>query len=45
MRYFSIPEIKQYAENYGFEFISVKEWLTKKTVSEETWGPCVVLRK
>jgi len=45
MRYFSIPEIRQYAENSGFEFISIKDWLTNKKVSEETWGPCVVLQK
>lgn len=45
MRHFSIPEIKLLASFTGFEFVHSEEFLTKKPVSDSTWGICCVLKK
>ena len=45
MRYFSIPEIKFFAQKTGFEVIHFKELLTGATPSLDTWGICFILKK
>ncbi len=45
MRYFSIPELKFFAKNTGFEVIDIKELLTGANPSLDTWGICFILKK
>jgi len=45
MRYFSIPELKFFAQNTGFEVIDYKELLTGASPSLDTWGICFILKK
>jgi SAM-dependent methyltransferase len=45
MRHFSIPEISAISEDFGFNIVEANEFLTGKTLSDQTWGACVVLKK
>jgi SAM-dependent methyltransferase len=45
IRYFSIPEIRYFAEKNGFRFIHSEEWLTKEKPSENTWGVTCILQR
>ena len=45
MRYFTIPELKYFARNSGFEVIDICDLLTGSVPSLETWGICFILRK
>ncbi len=45
MRHFSLPEIDLLATSHGFERIGAEEFLSSKSVSENTWGVCVTLKK
>ena len=45
MRHFSIPELCYFASKSGFSFIKAEEFITKKTVSEKTWGVCIIFKK
>ncbi|WP_440676619.1 class I SAM-dependent DNA methyltransferase [Candidatus Pelagibacter sp. HIMB1593] len=45
MRHFSVPEIKFFAENNGFEHLNSEEFLTGKVPSKDTWTICNVFRK
>lgn len=45
MRHFSLPEIDILCSMTGFERIGTEEFLSGKSVSDETWGVCVILKK
>jgi SAM-dependent methyltransferase len=45
MRHFSLSEFEILAAKYGFNCIQTEEFLTRKKVSENTWGVCMALRK
>ena len=45
VRHFSLLEIDIISELYGFKRLEVKEFKTGKEINENTWGPCVVLKK
>ena len=45
MRHFSYNEIQLIANISGFDVINCEEFLSKKPISENTWGVCFVLRK
>ena len=45
MRHFSLLEIDLLCGVSGFERIGAEEFLTGKTVSENNWGACVILKK
>ena len=45
MRYFSIPELKFFAQKTGFKVIDFKELLTDATPSLDTWGIYFILKK
>ena len=45
MRYLSIQEIEDLANLSGFQLVQNEEWLTKKELSDSTWGACFVLKK
>lgn len=45
VRHFSLPEIDIICEKYGFKRLQTEEFKTGKKVSEDTWGPCVLLKK
>ena len=45
IRHFSLPEINMVSAKYGFNCVKVEEFLTRKKVSENTWGVCMVLKK
>lgn len=45
MRYFSIDEIENFAQQRGFKLIHCEEWLTGNLASEKTWGVCFVCVK
>ena len=45
MRYFTIPEIKYFANNCGFRVVEICDLLTGSVPSLETWGICFILRK
>jgi SAM-dependent methyltransferase len=45
MRYFSLPEIEQFASHTGFKLIHSEEFLTGNPPGKDTWGVCCVLRK
>lgn len=45
MRHFSLPELKLFASQIGFEFLHAEEWLTAATPSDKTWGVCCLLKK
>ena len=45
MRHFSVPEIKLFAENNGFEHLESEEFLTSKVPSKNTWTICNVFKK
>lgn len=44
MRYLFIDEIKSIAEINGLEIIHAEEWITKKTLTEDSWNACYVCR-
>ena len=43
MRHFSLPELRQIADKNGFNLLHSEAWLTKESVSDQTWGIMVVL--
>jgi SAM-dependent methyltransferase len=45
MRYLSLCEIDLLAKKNGFKRVQTEEFLTRKPVSEDTWGACVTLKK
>lgn len=45
MRYFTIPELENFAINSGFKVIEIKEFLSGNDPSLETWGLCFILKK
>jgi SAM-dependent methyltransferase len=45
MRHLSLCEIDLLVKNNGFKRVQAEEFLTRKQVSEDTWGVCVVLKK
>ena len=45
VRHFSLPEIDIICEMYGFERLEAEEFKTGNKIEENTWGPCVVLKK
>jgi SAM-dependent methyltransferase len=45
MRHFSYNEILLFANISGFDVINCEEFLSKKPISDNTWGVCFVLRK
>lgn len=45
MRHFSIPELELLASLTGFKVIQTEEFLTKRELSDTTWGVCVILQK
>lgn len=45
VRHFSLSEIDIISEIYGFERLVVEEFKTGRKIDENTWGPCVVLKK
>ena len=45
MRHFSLPELKYYGKESGFEYIKSEEFLTGKTPSEKTWTICNIFKK
>ena len=45
MRHFTIPELSMYAKNIGFDIIGFEEFLSRKPVSENTWGVCAIFKK
>jgi SAM-dependent methyltransferase len=45
MRHFSIPEIQNFANQNGFNFLRSEEFKTKNLPGSDTWGVCYVLRK
>lgn len=44
MRYLFIDELKSIAEINGLEIIHAEEWLSKHTLSENSWNACYVCR-
>jgi SAM-dependent methyltransferase len=45
LRHFSIPEIQNFANKYGFSLLRVEEFKSKNFPSSDTWGVCYILRK
>lgn len=45
MRYFFKPEIELMAEMTGFRMLKSEEWVTKKPLSDRSWGAAFVLQK
>ncbi|MGE3319013.1 MAG: class I SAM-dependent methyltransferase [Candidatus Berkiella sp.] len=44
MRYFFLPEIQQYCDKYSMKLELACEWLTRKPLSDQTFGACFVVR-
>ena len=44
MRYLFIDEIKSIADINGLEIIHAEEWITKNTLTEDSWNACYVCR-
>lgn len=44
MRYFFLPEIERICAQFGMQIELACEWLTRKPLSENTWGACFVVR-
>lgn len=44
MRYLFTDEIKELLHKTGLELITAEEWLTGKTLSENTWNACYVCK-
>lgn len=42
MRYFFLPELREYAANHGFQWLGQGEWLTGAAPTEKSWGVYVV---
>ena len=45
IRFFTISEIKYFAEKTGFSFAIGEEWITGNTPSSKTWSVTIVLNK
>jgi SAM-dependent methyltransferase len=45
MRHFSIPEIKLFANNSGFEFIEAEQLISGNSISDSSWDATFVLKK
>ncbi|MFH1461687.1 MAG: class I SAM-dependent methyltransferase [bacterium] len=45
MRYLFKPELEVFFEACGLKLLKSEEWLTKKELSQDTWGACFVCRK
>ncbi len=44
MRYFFLPEIERLCAQFSMKIELACEWLTRKDLSEGTWGACFVVR-
>jgi len=40
MRYLFLPEVRQYLQNAGLQYLFAEEWLTRSLPSPQTWGVC-----
>ena len=45
MRYLFMEELNSIAHNHGLEIIHAEEWLTKKTLTEQSWNACYVCKQ
>ena len=45
MRYFFATEISELARRFSLRCVVGEEWMTRKTLSEDTWGACFMLQK
>ena len=45
MRHFSLPELKYYGSEFGFDHVKSEEFLTGDIPSENTWTICNVFKK
>ena len=45
VRHFNLLEIDLVSSVYGFERLDANEFKTGKEINENTWGPCVILKK
>lgn len=45
MRFFFKPEIELMAEMTGFRVLRAEEWVTKKSLAENSWGAAFILQK
>ena len=45
MRHFSLPELKYYGNEFGFDHVKSEEFLTGDIPSENTWTICNVFKK
>jgi SAM-dependent methyltransferase len=44
MRYLFMEELNSVANNYDLEIINAEEWLTKKSLTEQSWNACYVCK-
>lgn len=44
MRYLFLPELEQLCTQFGMTMLSHFEWMTRKPLSEQTWGACFVVK-
>ena len=44
MRYFFLPEIESLCSQFSMRLELACEWLTRKELSQDTWGACFVVR-
>ncbi len=44
MRYFFLPELERICAQFSMKIELACEWLTRKPLSEDTWGACFVVR-
>lgn len=44
MRYLFMEELNSVANNYDLEIIHAEEWLTKKSLTEQSWNACYVCK-
>ena len=45
VRHFSLLELDLYSERNGFKRVDQEEFMTGLEINDNTWGPCVVLKK
>jgi len=44
MRYFFLPEIERFCDQFSMKLELACEWLTRKDLNQDTWGACFVVR-
>jgi SAM-dependent methyltransferase len=44
MRFFSLPDLRLFAELAGIEILSTREWLTAAAPTVDSWSACVIAR-